>query len=103
MSLNIKLVNDTGHGSDTRIEYEDKDITKILPIMSIDFDHIDANGLVNVTLLLDSVSFKYDLKRIVADIDTCELTSKELGNIIEEFQACYNRKVKEENEKCDSI
>ena len=40
--------------------------------MRIDFGSIDATGLINVTLLLDGVSLKHDLKQVVADIDTSE-------------------------------
>jgi len=91
MSMETRIVNDTGLGRDTRIIFSDKDLTKILPITNISLSDIDSQGIIKVTINLDVELLLFDFKNVITKIET-NLSKKDLGTFIEELQRCYYKK-----------
>jgi len=94
MSMETRIVNDTGLGRDTRIIFSDKDLTKILPITNISLSDIDSQGIIKVTINLDVELLLFDFKNVITKIET-NLSKKDLGTFIEELQRCYYKKQEE--------
>ena len=70
MSMETRIVNDTGLGRDTRIIFNNKDLFKILPITNISLSDIDSQGIIKVTINLDAELLLFDLKNVITKIET---------------------------------